>query len=838
MNRRPGCSLAGSVLVSAALAISATGASAMNVTATGESGACTLRGAIAAVAANDSGTSCGTVLVGEATPINLPANTYTPVNGTIVVPASTNIEINGDNINNPLTTVIDGTGGVAGRVFEIKNGAAVKLSGLTVTGGRALDGGPPTGIFASYSGENGGGILNQGNLTLDHVVVSENQAGHGGDGMNGGLEQSGGNAGWGGNGGGIYNADNASLTITNSRIEDNNAGNGGTGGIGGNGVGGLGHNPDGRAGGNGGRGGSGGGIFNSNFGNLTIDRTTISGNQSGRGGSGGGGGMGAGPSPAPPPSTGEFSGGKGGDGGDGGNNGRQLRKDGNPAFDEALGGGGVYNVGYLTITNSTISGNNTGAGGNGGPSGAGGKRNSDSNVFQTSGRAGWAGGGGRGGGLLNGSWQQGSMSLVNVTVTGNLTGDGGNGGGGAGGSDNTLGGGLGGTGGDGGGIWAQGAHNNITSLTHVTIVKNFVGVRGLGGGSANNSSAGPGVRGVGAGIAVGGRYNPSGAGVYMKRTLISANGFSGDPTYDKNCSQAQPIENYQEFVDQGNNLSFPQDGSPCPGKTNVDPDLGLLGNYGGPTETIVPQPGSAAIGGVPLASCDVATDQRGMGRPGDDGTSCDIGAVEVGAAPEPTPTTIQVVSSLQPSKTGQSVTYTATVAPPPSSGTVAFRDGGVAIPGCEATPLTAGGKFTCSLTYSAAGTHSITASYTGNSLFKASVSPAITQTVTSATQPPTGVPKIATVTVTGPSKSKKGNLVTFNVKVTNSGKSRATGVKVKASGAGSEVTRLIGDIPASGAKTVQVPVRMKQTGQKKITFRVTSANAGGKTVTKKVKVRK
>ena len=198
----------------------------MTVTSTGEGG-CSLRAAIQAVAANDSGTSCGAVVSGGATPINLPANTITPFDGQIVVPAGVNIEINGDNVNNPLTTVIDGTGGTAGRVFEIKSGATVKLSGLTVTGGHSFDGADSGSIFQNFSGENGGGILNQGSLTLSHVVVQGNQAGDGGDGANGGLEQSGGAAGWGGNGGGIYNADGASLTISDSLIDDNLAGSDG-----------------------------------------------------------------------------------------------------------------------------------------------------------------------------------------------------------------------------------------------------------------------------------------------------------------------------------------------------------------------------------------------------------------------------------------------------------------------------------------------------------------------------------------------------------------------------------------------------------------------------------
>lgn len=418
------------------------------------------------------------------------------------------------------------------------------------------------------------------------------------------------------------------------------------------------------------------------------------------------------------------------------------------------------------------------------------------------------------------------MTLTNVTVTQNLTGDGGDGGGGAGGTDNTLGGGQGGIGGDGGGLWAQGAHNNIALLTHVTIVKNFVGARGLGGNSANGAGN-PGTRGVGAGIAVGGRYNQSGAGVYLKNSLISANGFSGDPTYDKNCSQQQPVANYQEFGDQGNNLSYPLDGSPCPGQTNTDPDLGPLGNNGGPTETILPQPGSAAIGGVPLASCSVPNDQRGLPRPGDDGTSCDIGAIEVGTAPALTETTTGLNSSLNPSKSGQSVTFTATVSPPPSSGTVAFSDGGTTISGCEASPLKPGGQFTCSTSSLTTGTHSIFAIYSGNTLFASSLSPTLNQVVNA--DQPSPKAKISKVAVSGPSSVKKGAKAAFTVKITNGGNASATGVKLKVTGGGASASRTVGGITAGRTKTVKLSIRLNRTGRKQLTFHVTSANAGSKT---------
>ncbi len=55
------------------------------------------------------------------------------------------------------------------------------------------------------------------------------------------------------------------------------------------------------------------------------------------------------------------------------------------------------------------------------------------------------------------------------------------------------------------------------------------------------------------------------------------------------------------------------------------PNLGSLGNYGGPTPTRMPNPGSPAIDTTTCTNAPL-TDQRGVARP--QGTSCDIGAVE------------------------------------------------------------------------------------------------------------------------------------------------------------------------------------------------------------------
>jgi hypothetical protein len=58
-----------------------------------------------------------------------------------------------------------------------------------------------------------------------------------------------------------------------------------------------------------------------------------------------------------------------------------------------------------------------------------------------------------------------------------------------------------------------------------------------------------------------------------------------------------------------------------------DPGLGALADNGGPTLTMLPQPGSPLIDAIPVVDCLLTTDQRGIERPQGDG--CDIGAVEV-----------------------------------------------------------------------------------------------------------------------------------------------------------------------------------------------------------------
>ncbi len=121
-----------------------------------------------------------------------------------------NVEIRGLGVEH-LTIDADGNS----RVFHVADGVTATVAGLTVTGGTTL----------TYTG--GGGILNEGVLTIVNAAISGNKAEQGGGG--GGVYNSGQltinnttiSDNWAYFGGGIY--DKYLLTLTNSTISGNNA---------------------------------------------------------------------------------------------------------------------------------------------------------------------------------------------------------------------------------------------------------------------------------------------------------------------------------------------------------------------------------------------------------------------------------------------------------------------------------------------------------------------------------------------------------------------------------------------------------------------------------------
>ena len=120
-----------------------------------------------------------------------------------------------------------------------------------------------------------------------------------------------------------------------------------------------------------------------------------------------------------------------------------------------------------------------------------------------------------------------------------------------------------------------------------------------------------------------------------------------------------------------------------------------------------------------------------------------------------TSTTTAVTSSANPSTYGSPVTLTATVTPSSGpTGSVTFKDGSTVL---GTQPLSASGQASYQTSSLAAGTHSITAVYSGDSTYASSTSPALSQSVNQAS---TGT------SISGPSSSTYGQQVTFSAGVT------------------------------------------------------------------------
>lgn len=194
---------------------------------------------------------------------------------------------------NSSATVVTAGADWADRIFQIAPGASVTIKNLAISGGK------PAGAI-------GGGIFNQGTLTLQDSLVSSNSAA---------------------GGGGIASA--GTLNLQNSDVSGNSA----TAGT------------------------SGGGVLSS--GALALDGATISGNSAG----GLGGGISASGTATIAASTISANSAAGGGGGISGGTTLTIGEStisGNTAGGR---GGGVLNQAALALTNSTISGNTASSGG-------------------------------------------------------------------------------------------------------------------------------------------------------------------------------------------------------------------------------------------------------------------------------------------------------------------------------------------------------------------------------------------------------------------------------------------------------------------------------------------
>jgi hypothetical protein len=111
----------------------------------------------------------------------------------------------------------------------------------------------------------------------------------------------------------------------------------------------------------------------------------------------------------------------------------------------------------------------------------------------------------------------------------------------------------------------------------------------------------------------------------------------------------------------------------------------------------------------------------------------------------------------------------------------------------------------------------------------------------SGTDPCTGVvgrAKIGSVQVSGPARVKRNRPATYRVRVKNTGTTTATGARLRVSGRGITFNAPVGSINAGATRTVNVRIRPRATGRIRATFKVTSTNAGSRSATKVITVRR
>lgn len=264
-------------------------------------------------------------------------------------------------------------------------------------------------------------------------------------------------------------------------------------------------------------------------------------------------------------------------------------------------GGGISNIGMVTVNNSVIAGNQA------------------ASTYS-------------GGGILNNLG--GSLTMTNSTISGNAA---------AG----------------GGGIFNNpGSLPATITVTNSTISGNTATV-GYGGGLFQNAGGYFGPVSLTNTTVTANQAAGSGGGLFIAGSLTLKNSIVGGnvATVNPDCSGT--------VASQGHNLiQDPAGCSGLGGSdlTNTDSKLGPLADNGGPTETHALLVGSPAIDAVPLAFCTVSADQRGITRP--QGIDCDIGAFEgTVAPPDTTPPTITVPGPITTEAIGPSgavVTYTVT----------------------------------------------------------------------------------------------------------------------------------------------------------------------------------
>jgi hypothetical protein len=441
--------------------------------------------------------------------------------------------------------------------------------------------------------------------------------------------------------------------------------------------------------------GFGGAIYNQ--GTLTVLGCTLTGNRAigGEGGSFGGGGLGGsadtngnGGGPNGGAAGKSDTGNAGGDGDFGGGGGRGARgapgggaggRGGAGGFGGGGGGGG-----FGSQVNQTLG---TGGAGGAGGFGGGGGHGTEEGMFGISGPPGPGGFGGGSGGGINSSGggagmggaifnQGGTVNLVNCTLAGNAA---------VGGNSPNAGGGSG----FGGGLLNL---NGSLTLTNCTIAENTI-TAGVGATEELNGRADGGAL-YNISIKVGGVTPTLTASVTLANCILAV---TPTPPVGIVALTNVQVDGTASITVPAPNIVFPGFGNSgaltgIPFLTG-NPKLDPLGNNGGPTRTMIVQPGSRAIdaGDSAVIPSDATTDQRGSGFVRISNGKVDIGAFEVQVPVVVAPVTLPA------GQVGVAFNQTITAAGPPAPFTFIVTSGalpdGLSLSGdgtLGGTPTTAG----------------------------------------------------------------------------------------------------------------------------------------------------